>query len=118
MTLDEMDKKIEFILQMQAQFEANMAKSEANSNKLRVSMGDLRITVGNLAGVVRDSIKISDDRFTRFDQKMLQLVEAQKTTDERLAKLADAQRTTDERLNALISVVERHITGPDHVSGG
>ena len=29
MTPDEMDKKIEFILQMQAQFEANLAHSEA-----------------------------------------------------------------------------------------
>jgi len=95
MTLDEMDKKIEFILQMQTQFEANLARSEANIDNLRVSVGDL-------AGVVRDSIKISDDRFTRLD--------------DRLSKLADAQKTTDDRLNALISIMERHITGPDHVS--
>ena len=95
MTLDEMDKKIEFILQMQVQFEANLARSQANIDNLRISVGDL-------AGVVRDSIKISDDRFTRLD--------------DRLSKLADAQKTTDDRLNALISVMERHITGPDHVS--
>ncbi len=102
MTPDEMDKKIEFILQMQAQFEDNVARSEANINILRVSVSDLKVTVGDLAGVVRDSIKISDDRFSRFDERMKELVAAQKTTDE--------------RLNALISVVERHITGPDHVS--
>lgn len=35
------------------------------------------------------------------------LTQAQKTTDERL-------RQTDERLNALINVVEKHVTGPDH----
>jgi hypothetical protein len=95
MTPDEMDKKIEFILQMQAQFEANMSQSEANTNNLRVSVADL-------AAVVRDSIKISDDRFTRLD--------------DRLSKLTDAQKATDERLNVLISVVEKHITGPDRVS--
>ena len=39
MTSDEMDKKIEFILQMQAQFEANMSQSEANTRDLRVSVG-------------------------------------------------------------------------------
>ena len=93
MTPDEMDKKIEFILQMQAQFEANLARSEANIDNLRVSVADL-------AGVVRDSIKLSDDRFTRLDERMMEL--------------ATAQKTTDERLNALINVLERHITGPDH----
>ena len=35
------------------------------------------------------------------------LADAQKAADERSARL-------DERLNTLISVVERHITGPDH----
>jgi hypothetical protein len=121
MTPDEMDKKIEFILGMQAQFEANLARSEANTDKLRISVADL-------AGVVRDSIKLSDDRFTRLDHTMRELAEAQKTTDERLRELAeaqkttdgrlrelaDAQKTTDERLNALINVTEKHITGPDH----
>lgn len=95
MTLEEMDKKIEFILQMQAQFEANLARSETNINTLRIS-------VAELAGVVKESIKISDDRFTRLDQKMMEV--------------AEVQKTTGERLTALISVVERHISGPDYAA--
>jgi hypothetical protein len=66
-------------------------------------------------------VKISDDRFTRLDERLTKLADAQKAADERSARLdqrmielAEAQKTTDERLNALISVVERHITGPDH----
>jgi vacuolar-type H+-ATPase subunit D/Vma8 len=102
MTPDEMDKKIEFILDMQAQFEANLGKMAANQARSETNVDNLRVLVANLAGVVRESIKLSDDRFTRFDEK--------------LSKLADAQRTTDERLNALISVVERHTTGPDHLA--
>ena len=144
MTPEETDKKIEFILQMQAQFQSNL--------------DNLRISVGELAGVLRDSIKLSDDRFTRlddrivkladaqaaaegrsahFDRRMAELAEAGKATDtrlaelaeaqmaadgrsarleERMAELAEAQKATDERLNALISVVERHITGPDHAA--
>jgi hypothetical protein len=114
MTLEEMDKKIGFILEMQAQFEANvgrlaanLARSEANIDNLRLSVADLKVTVGDLrvsvaglAGVVGESIKLSDDRFTRFDGQMKDLVTAQKGTDE--------------RLNALINIMERHITGPDH----
>jgi hypothetical protein len=77
--------------------------------------------VASLAGVIRDSIKISDERFTRLDERLTKLAEAQGAADERSARLdqrmielAEAQKSTDERLNALISVVERHITGPDH----
>ena len=128
MTPDEVDKKIEFILQMQAQFEANLTRSEANiddlrlsvadlrasTTDLRVSVGDLKVTVAGLAGVVRESIKISDDRFTRLDDRISKLAEAHVVTDRILKDLAESQKTTDERLNALISVVERHITGPDH----
>jgi hypothetical protein len=107
MTPDELDKKIDFILQMQAQFAANMARSETNVDNLRIS-------VANLAGVVRESVKISDDRFTRLDDRLTKLTEAQAATDRIVKELAEAQKTTDERLNALINVVERHITGPDH----
>ncbi len=93
MTLEEMNKKIEFILEMQVQFEANLARSEANVDNLRASVADL-------AGVLRESVKISDERFSRLDERMMEL--------------AAAQKATDERLNALINIVERHITGPDH----
>ena len=100
MTLDEMEKSIEFILQMQAKFESNLARSEANIDKLGTSVASLRVSMAELAGVVSESIRISDDRFTRLD--------------DRLAKLTDAQKTTGERLNALIDVFERHITGHSH----
>jgi uncharacterized protein YoxC len=107
MTLDEMGKKIEFILEMQAHFEANvgklatnLARSETNIDNLRVSVADLRVSVAGVAGVVRESVKLSDDRFTRLDEKMIEL--------------AGAQKATEVRLNALINVLERHITGPDH----
>ena len=59
MTLDEMGKKIEFILEMQAHFEANvgklatnLARSETNIDNLRVSVADLRVSVAGVAGVV------------------------------------------------------------------
>lgn len=45
---------------------------------------------------------------------LTKLADAQAITDERLKELAEAQKATDERLRALINVVERHITGPDH----
>jgi len=102
MTPDEMEKKIEFILQTQAQFGADIGRLETNMARSETNIDNLRVVVADLAGVVRESIRLSDERFTRLD--------------DRLTKLAEAQKTTDERLNALISVVERHITGPDHAA--
>ena len=135
MTLEEADKKIEFILQMQAQFESNIGK-------LRDSQATLTASVVDIAGVLRESVRISDDRFTRLDDRLMRLAEAQQASDERMSRfdeqiirltdaeraaderlthldsimreLAEAGKATDGRLNALIHVVERHITGPDH----
>ena len=151
MTPEETDNKIEFILQMQAQFESNIGK-------LRDSQAALTASVVDIAGVLRESVRISDDRFTRLDDRLTRLAEAQRAAAERFTRLADAQQATDERmsrfddrmirlaeaqhaaaerrtrldtimielaeagkatddrLNALINVVERHVTGPDHGS--
>jgi FtsZ-binding cell division protein ZapB len=102
MTPEEMDQRIGFILQMQAQFEVNVGKLETNLARCVTTIDNLRVSVVDLAEVVRESIRLSDDRFTRLD--------------ERMADLAEAQKASDERLNALINVVEKHITGPDHAA--
>ena len=123
MTPDEMDKKIEFILEMQAQFEANVGKLATNLARSEANTDNLRVSVADLAGVVRESVKLSDDRFTRLDDRLTNLAGAQKAADERSARLdelmlelAAAQKATEERLNALINVMERHLTGPDHAA--
>jgi len=106
MTPEEMDQRIEFILQTQAQFEVNVGKLESNLARCETNIDKLRVSLADLAAVVRESLRLSDDRFSRFDERMNDLAEAQKTTDDRLKELA-------ERVNALIDVVEGHITGPD-----
>ena len=114
MTPEEADKKIEFILQMQAQFEANIGK-------LRDSQATLTASVLDIAEVLRESVRISDERFTRLDDRLVRLADAQRATGDRqtrldtvMIELAEAQKATDDRLNALIHVVERHIAGPEH----
>jgi prophage DNA circulation protein len=102
MTLEEMAKKIESILEMQAQFEANVGKLAANLARSETNTDNLRVSVADLAGVVKDLVKISDDRFSRFDEQM--------------KDLATTQKVTGERLNALINVMEKHFTGPDHAA--
>jgi DNA anti-recombination protein RmuC len=90
MTPEEADKKIEFILQMQAQFEDNLERMRvefrAADDRLRESQGALTGAVIRITELMEQSQKQADQRF----------------------------RGLDERLNALITVVEKHITGPDH----
>ena len=99
---------------MQAQFEANVGRLETNLGRCVTNIDKLRVSVVDLAEVLRESVRISDDRFTRFDERLTKLADAQASTDEWLKELADAQKASDERLNALINVVEGHNAGPDH----
>lgn len=100
MSPEEADGKIEFILQMQAQFEANLGK-------LRDSQATLTASVVRIAEILEESIKHTDVRFAKADERSARV-------DQHMAELAEAQKATGERLNALINIVERHITGPDH----
>jgi septal ring factor EnvC (AmiA/AmiB activator) len=93
MTSEEADKKIEFILQMQAQFEANLGRLEANFARSESNIDKLRESQATLTGA---AIRITE-----------LMEQSQKQSDQRF-------RGLDERLNALITVVEKHITGPDH----
>ncbi len=107
MTPEEADRKVEFILQMQAQFESNLGRLEADLSRsvtnleiLRDSQATLTASVVRIAEVLEESIKHTEEGFR-------QVAEVQRAA-------GDSQKSTDERLNALISIVEKHITGPDH----
>ena len=90
MTPEDAEKKIEFILQMQARFEANLekmrAESQAADDRLRESQATLTAAVVPITELMEQSQKQTDARF----------------------------RGLDERLNALITVVEKHIASPGH----
>ena len=93
MTPEETERKIEFILEMQAHFETNLEKM-----RLEAIAADERL-------------RESQTTLTAAAIRITELMEqAQRQTDERFKGL-------DERLNVLITVVEKHITGPDHGHG-
>jgi len=96
MSNEEMDKKMEFIVEQQAQFAADIQVAreiQAQDAKLLRNLSDAVMMVVGLVG---------------------SLTEAQGRTDDRLNMLAQAQTRTEERLNIFIDVVERYISG----SGG
>lgn len=100
MSEEELNKKMEFIVEQQAKFAAEMEIMRETQAANDRQMGDLSraiVTVVRLIG---------------------NLTEVQKRTEEKVNSLADsiekltqAQARTDERLNNLINIVERHISG-------
>ncbi|HEV7860761.1 MAG TPA: hypothetical protein VGO91_19230 [Pyrinomonadaceae bacterium] len=89
MSNDELEKKMEFIVEHLAALTARQEKTE-----------DL---LGRLATA-------SLDRMTDLDNKVSALVDAQIKTEGNMSALAEAQLRTDERLNVFITVIERYIS--------
>jgi hypothetical protein len=89
MSEEEMQKKMEFIIEQQAQLVVNQEKA------------DERIT--RLENIV---VSMYESTETKFNA----LVDAQLRTESKLSELTEAQIRTDARLDAFITVVERYIS--------
>jgi hypothetical protein len=104
MNNDEMNKKMEFIVEHQAKFAADiqiMREVQVADTKL------LKDGLIGLAGIVGSLTRAQIGADGRIDS----LAEAQKRTDENLKRLSEAQTQTEASLKILINVVERHISG-------
>jgi len=100
MSEEELNKKMEFIVEQQAQFTADIQAMREVQAANEKQMGTLSQALIAVVASIGD------------------LAQAQKRTDERIGLLtesikllAEAQSRTDERLNNLINIVERHISG-------
>lgn len=103
MTNEEMQRKMEFIIEQQAQFAVNIQKLEESQTRAEKRMGELEgamVTVVNLVGQLAEAQERTD---ARLSQLATEIAEAQKRTEAALAE-------TSERLNSLIIVVERYFS--------
>lgn len=109
MSEDRTQKRIEFIIEQQAQFvtdiqqlkerqEADAKRFEAEVKLLKEKHNHLTEALTTVVGMIG---KLAAGQ-ERTDAKLVELAEAQKRTDTRLSE-------TDERLNVFITVVERFL---------
>jgi chromosome segregation ATPase len=103
MTPQEMERTITFMLEHQAQFDIRLEKLLEQQAQLTVRLDKLAESVEGL----HKSQATLTESMLGLAGVMQELMEAQKITEDHL-------RETGDRLNALINVVEKHITGPDH----
>lgn len=99
----EVEKRIEFIIQQQAQFASDIQILREGQSHLT----DALITVVGIVGKLAETQE-------RSDARLAELAEAQQRTDASLAELAEAQGRTDNRLNVLIDVVEKFVSRNGH----
>lgn len=100
MSEGEVEKRIEFIIQQQAQFASDIQILREGQSHLT----DALMTVVGIVGKLAETQERSDAR----------LAELAAHADEKFAELAEAQARTDDRLNVLIDVVEKFVSRNGH----
>lgn len=104
MANDDIERKIELIVNQQAQFSTDITELK----DLHVK-AEARMT--NLETVVRRLVDVVETGFTTLTQNVNGLAIAQTLLETRMAELAESQTHTDQRLNALIDIVREGRNG-------
>ena len=100
----EMNKKMEFIVEQQAKFAAEIEIMR------EVQAADARRLGDGLIGVI-DIVGQLAQSHIRTEQTVNSLTEDFKRLTQAQARTEEAQARTEERLTILLTVVERHISG-------
>ena len=111
MNNEDFERQMEFMLQQQATSSADLAARDAQSKarhaewEARMEKVDRQIEqLVGFAGTLRDALLGLTYHVELHDQQIAAI-------DRGLAELVERGKETDARLNALILIVERHISG-------
>ena len=97
MSNEEWERKMEFLLNQQAQFDVDMTRLEAAQAASERRLDRISETLSSYATILYENFKITDSR-------ILELADSQKLTDEQLRKfIAKVDRLTGEDQNGLRS---------------
>ena len=105
------EKKIEFLLDQQAQFATNMQKVDERVSKVEDLMG--RLAVATTAGFKELIEKVATviDAQIRTEENVSSLAQSVSSLAERMNELAEAQAHTDQRLNVIIDIISEGRNG-------
>ena len=104
MTNDQFERRMQFIVEQQAQFSADILELK-ETQKLEGQLW--REKYDNLT----DAITTIVGMVGKLTESQARLFAAQERTDDQLSELTNKQAETDDRLNTLIGVVERYFSG-------
>ena len=98
MSPDERERMMQFLLNQQAQFAADHAKSQERLGRVESALVAVTGVFGRLA-----------DNAERHDVELAAIRAAQAKTDEQLSRLDERQQRSDERLDIVVNLFERHL---------
>ena len=99
MSNEESQKRMDFIIEQQAQFSADIQQLKEAQMRTQAQIDGLKETIDGLT----ETQVMAEARASRMEDAIVSLVNVAE-------RLADAQAQTDERLNVFIGVVERYIS--------
>ncbi|HEY0321981.1 MAG TPA: hypothetical protein VGC66_13565 [Pyrinomonadaceae bacterium] len=107
----EIQAKMEFIVNQQAQFTANIQVHDERLNRLENIVTRLAEVTVNSIETINSQFAILTDAHIRLEEAQRRTEEAQRRTEEAFARLAESQAHTDKRLDALIDIVREGRNG-------
>jgi hypothetical protein len=109
MTNEEWDRKVEFLLNQQAKFDADMQRLEASQAKTEAAGIRLQETVFSMSTLMFEGFRITDNKIAEYHRK---LAESQAATEQSLAatdlKLSEKIEIMSEKVDNLADLFERH----------
>ena len=106
MSDENIERRMEFIIEQQANFVVDIAKLNERMDKL---VGIAETLIGQMSQLVGSLAQLTELTKTGFTN----LIDNSQKHDEQIAALIEQGKETDARLNALITMVERHISRHD-----
>ncbi|MEQ1912704.1 MAG: hypothetical protein ABMA15_28070 [Vicinamibacterales bacterium] len=98
MSPEERERMMQFLLNQQAQFAADHAKSQERLGHVEGALVAVTGVLGRLA-----------ENAVRHDAELAALKAAQDRTDEQLRRGDERQQRTEEHLNIVVNMFERHL---------
>lgn len=114
MTNEEMERTMQFILQQQAQFSADILQIRevlGEQSRLLTTQNQAIVSVVGMIGKLTEAQMHAERRIATLETNMGEI-------ETKMAALAEAGKETEERLNAFIVSVEKYISSRNGGKGG
>jgi len=106
MTEEQMRNTMQFIIEHQARFAADMEVLKEHASKTDERIGTLTDALLSLARVTEENENLLKSLAKETGERF-------RETDQKIARLAELGEGTEVRLNAFIAFVEKYIAGPN-----
>lgn len=107
------ERHVEFSLQQQAKFDADMEKLKAAQAKTEQTMDRAAENISHLGVFIHEGFGLVQNLFKETDAKFKETDAQFKETDAKIQALAEEHKLTEEELRKLTAKMDRHLS-EDH----